>query len=141
LRIRKPLLVVSFVLAYFLALVYSVLRTGTFAGLEEYALLVLAAVVFGVFVLQDRSRLGTAFLVFFNASRIFVLGALAAYFLNAFSILRLPLDNTDLFGVWIFPFGLFVILNFVYLLGFSDRKQRYVIFAWAGNTRQVAGAG
>ena len=109
--------------------------------MEEYSLLVLAAVVFGVFAVQDRTRLGTAFLVFFNASRIFVLGAVAAYLLNAFGIVRMPLDNTALFGVWVFPFGLFVILNFVYILGFKDRRLRYFIFAWGRDTRQVAGTG
>jgi hypothetical protein len=133
------LLLTSFVTAYFLGLVYTVLRAGTYAGLEEYSLLVLAAVVFGVFAVQDRTRLGTAFLVFFNASRIFVLGAVAAYLLNPFGIVRMPLDNTAFFAVWLFPFGLYVILNFVYLLGFRDRKLRSFTFAWARDNRHVGG--
>ena len=129
-RVRTAFLVAPFVVAYFLGLTYAILRAGTYFGLEGYSLLMLAAIVFGILAIRDRTRLGTAFLVFFNASQIFVLCALAAYLLNAFGIVKIPLDNVDFFGVWILPFGLYVVLNALYLFGFKDRKLKYGFFAW-----------
>jgi hypothetical protein len=64
---------------------------------------------------------------------------LAAYLLNAFGIVKIPLDNVDFFGVWILPFGLYVVLNALYLFGFKDRKLKYGFFAWVRDARQVAG--
>ena len=126
--IRTAFLAVSFVIAYFLALTYAILRAGTFSGLEEYSSLVLAAVVFGILAIRDRTRFGTAFLVFFNASRIFFLCDGAAYILNASGIVRIPLNYMNFFGFWALPFGLYAILNFVYTFGFGDQKQKYILF-------------
>jgi len=139
LRVRTAVLVASFVIAYFVGLTYAVLRAGTYAGLEDYLFLTLAAVIFGIFAVRDRARLGSSFLIFFNASRMFVLSAMAAFLLSEFGIVRIPVDNVTLFGVWGFPFGLYLMLNFVYLLGFSERKTRYYFFPWVRDGRQTGG--
>ena len=139
-RVRTALLVAFFVIAYFLGLTYAILRAGTYFGVEYSAFLVLAAVVFGIFAVRHKTRLGAAFLIFFNASRIFFLIFGVAYFLNTFSIVRIPLDKADFFGYWVLPFGLYAILDIVYGFGFSDRKQKYIFFSWVRDTRPVSGA-
>ena len=101
--------------------------------------LTLGAVIFGIFAVRDRTRLGSSFLIFFNASRMFVLSAMAAFLLGEFGIVRIPVDNVTLFGVWAFPFGLYVILSFVYLLGFSEHKARYYFFSWVRDGRELPG--
>jgi len=140
LRVRTAFLVASFVIAYFLGLTYAILRAGTYFGLEVYGLLLLCAVVFGIFATRDRTTLGVAFLIFFNVSRIFFLVFGATFLLNDFGIIRVSSSNVNFFGSWGFPFGLYVILNFVYVFGFSDRKQKYVFFSWVRDARQVSGA-
>src|SRR6266571_3950373 len=61
LRVRTAFLVVPFVITYFLGLTYAILRAGTYFGLEAYGLLVLCAVVFGIFATRDRTKLGRPF--------------------------------------------------------------------------------
>jgi len=139
LRLRTAFFVVSFVIAYFLGLTYAVLRAGTYFGLELYALLLLAAVGFGILAIRYKTRLGTAFLMLFNASQIFVLCVIVAYLLNILGIVRIPLNSGDFFAVWNLPFGLFVVLNTFRYLGFRDRKLKYFFFARAGDTPQVSG--
>jgi len=124
------LLVASFIIAYFLGLTYAISRAGTYFGLEYSAFLVLAAAGFGTFAVRHKTRLGATFLVFFNASRIFFMIFGVAYFLNTFGIVGIALNKADFFGYWVFPFGLLAILNVVYVLGFSDRKQKYIFFSW-----------
>ena len=136
-RVRTAFLVASFVVAYFLGLTYAVLRAGTYFGLEAYGLLLLCAVVFGIFATRERTKLGASFLIFFNASRIFFLVFGATFLLNDFGIIKVSSSNVNLLGSWGLPFGLYVILNFVYVLGFSDRKQKYVFFSWVRDARQV----
>jgi len=139
LRARTAFLVASFVIAYFLGLTYAMLRAGTYFGLEEYSVLVLVAVVFGVLAVRYKTRFGAAFLIFFNVSRIFFLGIGATYLLNALGIVRVPLGNLDSFGLWL-SFGVYVILNFMYVFGFGDRKQKYIFFSWVRDAHQVSGA-
>ena len=138
-RVRTAFLVASFVIAYFLGLTYAMLRAGTSFGLEEYSVLVLVAVVFGVLAVRYKTSFGAAFLIFFNVSRIFFLGIGATYLLNAFDIVKVPLSNLDSFGLWL-SFGVYVILNFMYVFGFGDRKQKYFFFSWVRDARQVIGA-
>ena len=140
LRVRTAFLVASFVIAYFLGLTYAILRAGAYFGLEAYGLLVLCAVVFGIFATRDITRLGTAFLIFFNASRIFFFCAYAALVLNDIGTVRIPIDKVGFSMVWVLPLGLAVVLNFVYYFGFSDRKQKYFFFSWVRDARQVSGA-
>lgn len=128
-RLRTAFFVVSFVIAYFLGLTYAVLRAGTYFGLELYALLLLAAVGFGILAIRYKTRLGTAFLIFFNASHIFVLCVIVAYLLNTLGIVRIPLNNVDFFGVSNLLFGLFVVLNAFRYFGFRDRKLKHFFFA------------
>lgn len=128
-RLRTAFFVVSFVIAYFLGLTYAVLRAGTYFGLELYALLLLAAVGFGILAIQYKTRLGTAFLIFFNASQIFVLWVTVAYLLNTLGIVRISLNNVEFFAVWNLLFGLFVVLNAFRYFGFRDRKLKYFFFA------------
>ena len=108
--------------------------------MEYSSLLVLAAVVFGILAVRNKTRFGTGFLIFFNSSRIFFLGFWVAYLLNALGIVRLPLSNVNFFGSWILPFGVFAVLNFVYTFGFGDRKQKYIFFSWVKDAREVSGA-
>src|SRR5207249_9908282 len=128
---RTALLVASFAIAYFLRLTYAILRAGTGFDIVEYsALLMLAAVVFGILAVKYKTRLGAPFLVLFNASRIFFLGVGVTYLLNGFGIVQVPLSSVNFFGSWILPFGVYAVLIFVYNFGFSDRKQKYIFFSW-----------
>ena len=138
-RVRTAFLVACFVIAYFLGLTYVMLRAGTYFGLEEYSALVLVAVVFGVLAVRYKTRFGAAFLIFFNGSRIFFLGIGATYLLNAFGVVKVPLSNLYSFGLWL-SFGVYVILNFMYVFGFSDRKQKYIFFSWVRDAHQGIGA-
>jgi len=134
LRVRIALLVASFVTAYFLGLTYAISIVGTYFGLGAYSLFVLAAVVFGILAVKYKTRFGAAFLLLFNVSRIFLLGIGATVLLNDFGIVKIPLSNANFFGnfsgSWMLTFGVYAILNFTYVFGFSDRKQRYVFFSW-----------
>ncbi len=67
------------------------------------------------------------------------MGIGATYLLNAFGIVKVPLSNLDFFGLWL-SFGVYVILNFMYVFGFGDRKQKYIFFSWVRDARQVSGA-
>ncbi len=129
-RVRTTLLVASFAIAYFLGLTYAILMAGTYFGLQYFAFLVLAVVVFGIFAARHKTRLGVAFLIFFNVSRIFFLGIGATLLLNGFGIIKVHLSNVNFFVSWPLSFGVYAVLNFVYVFGFSDRKQKYVFFPW-----------
>lgn len=129
-RVRTTLLVASFAITYFLGLTYAILMAGTYFGLQYFAFLVLAAVVFGIFAARHKTRLGVAFLIFLNVSRIFFLGIGATLLLNGFGIIKVPLSNVNFLVSWPLSFGVYAVLNFVYVFGFSDRKQKYVFFSW-----------
>ncbi len=138
LRVRTTLLVASFIIAYFLGLTYAILRAGTGFGVVEYsAFLMLAAVVFGILAVKHKTRFGTPFLVLFNVSRIFFLGIGATFLLNGFGIVKVPLSNVNFFGSWILPFGVYAVLNFMYVFGFSDRKQKYIFFSWVRDSSSL----
>jgi hypothetical protein len=139
LRARTVFLVTSLVIAYFLGLTYAVLRAGTYFGIEVYALLLLTAVVFGILAIRYKTRLGTSFLIFFNACQIFVLCVLAAYLLNTLGIARISLNNVDFFAAWNLTFGLFVVLNILRYFGFRDRTLKYYFFYWTNEARKVPG--
>jgi hypothetical protein len=139
LSLRAAFFLVSFVIAYFLGLTYAVLRAGTYFGLVLYALLLLAAVGFGIFAVRYKTRLGTAFLMFFNSSQLFVLCVIVADLLNILGIFRIPLNYVDFFAAWNLPFGLFVVLNMFRYFGFRDRKLRYFFLAQARDTPPLSG--
>ena len=137
LRVRTALLVASFIIAYFLGLTYAISIAGTYFGVEYSAFLFLAAVVFGILAVRYKTRFGAAFLIFFNVSRIFFLGIGATFLLNGFGIVKVPLSNVNFFGSWILPFGVYAVLNFMYVFGFSDRKQKYIFFSWVRDSSSL----
>ena len=129
-KVRTALPVASFVIAYFLGVTYAILRAGAYFGVEYFAFLVLAAVVFGILAVKYKTRFGAAFLIFFNVSRIFFLGFWVYYYLNTFGVVRVPLSNVNFFGSWLLPLGVYAILSLMYAFGFSDREQKYIFFSW-----------
>jgi len=144
LRVRTAVLVASFVIAYFLGLTYAISIVSTYFGLVEYSALLFLAAVVGILAVKYKTRFGAAFLIFFNVSRIFFLGVGVTFLLNTFGIVNVPLSNVNVFGnfsgSWLLTFGVYAILNFAYVFGFSDRKQKYTFFSWVRDTRQVGGA-
>ena len=144
LRVRTAVLVASFVIAYFLWLTYAISIVSTYFGLVEYSALLFLAAVVGILAVKYKTRFGAAFLIFFNVSRIFFLGVGVTFLLNTFGIVNVPLSNVNVFGnfsgSWLLTFGVYAILNFAYVFGFSDRKQKYTFFSWVRDTRQVGGA-
>ena len=105
------------------------LRAGTYHGVEYSAFLVLVAAVLGILAVKYTTRFAAAFLVLFNASRIFFFGFWAVYSLSVFGKIRWPLGIVSA-GSLILSFGVYAILNRVYAFGFSDRKQKYIFFSW-----------
>jgi len=105
------------------------LRAGTYYGVEYPAFLVLVAAVLGILAVKYTARFAAPFLVLFNASRIFFFGFWTAYSLSVFGIIRWPFGILSA-GSWILSFGVYAILNRVYAFGFSDRKQKYILFSW-----------
>ena len=115
------------VVGYLVALVYAVIASGTYVGLAEYGLVILAGMVLGILA-RRSTGLRSIFLVLLNASFFFFLYWGVAFFLGLFNLIPLASGNVGFSAFWV-PFGAYWSLNLVYTFGFGNRKHRYV-FSW-----------
>ena len=69
-----------------------------------------------------------AFLFTFNATKLVVLYVVAAYLLNLNGVGSIPLGGVG-FGGFLLSFAIFLVLLWVYVLGFKNQRQRYFILS------------